>query len=72
MADDDLMAEAFPSVKAGGKILDPTSIEAKRTGKRNAFLWFSYDAADTYFSQLVISLAYSSFALLLGIQNGWS
>jgi len=72
MADDDLLAEAIPSEKVGDKILDPTCIEAKRTGKRNALLWFTYDAADTYFSQLVISLAYTPFALLLGIQNGWS
>ncbi|MBN2156857.1 MAG: MFS transporter [Candidatus Lokiarchaeota archaeon] len=40
----------------------------EKTGFWNAAAWFTYDAADTYFSQLVISLAYTPFALLLGIQ----
>ncbi|MGC9779039.1 MAG: MFS transporter [Candidatus Heimdallarchaeota archaeon] len=52
---------------------DSASIEAKTTGWSNAFLWYFYDAADTYFSQLIISLAYTPFALVLGIyQLGWS
>ncbi|MBD3192375.1 MAG: MFS transporter [Candidatus Heimdallarchaeota archaeon] len=54
------------------KDFDPTSIEAKHTPKLNAFLWFTYDAADTYFSQLIISLAFTPFSLLLGILNGWT
>ena len=64
------MAEA---VQTGDLSEDPTRIEAKKTGWRNAFLWYFYDAADTYFSQLIISLAYTPFALALGIyQLGWS
>ena len=39
------------------QVANPADIEAKKTGKFNVFLWFSYDAADTYFSQLIISLA---------------
>jgi UMF1 family MFS transporter len=39
-----------------------------KTGFWNAAAWFSYDAADTFFSQLIISLAYTPFALLLGIE----
>jgi len=42
--------------------------EAEKTMFWNAALWFSYDAADTFFSQLIISLAYTPFALLLGIE----
>jgi UMF1 family MFS transporter len=42
--------------------------EAKETKTLNSILWMTYDAADTYFSQLIISLAYTPFALLLGIQ----
>ena len=72
MADKDIYAYAQLAKKTGDEIIDPTSIEAKRTGKFNVFLWFSYDAADTYFSQLIISLAFTSLALLLGIQMGWS
>ena len=72
MADDDLVAEAMPSAKAG-IVIDPTRIEAKQTGWKNAFLWYFYDAADTYFSQLIISIAFTPFALLLGIEQlGWS
>ncbi|MFW9923220.1 MAG: MFS transporter [Candidatus Thorarchaeota archaeon] len=72
MPDDDILAEAVPSVKAGDMLVDPKGIEAKRTAKGNAFLWFSYDAADTFFSQLIISLAYTPYALLLGLEMGWS
>lgn len=42
--------------------------EAKETKTLNSILWMTYDAADTYFSQLIISLAYTPFALLIGIQ----
>ncbi len=42
--------------------------EAEETKTLNSILWMTYDAADTYFSQLIISLAYTPFALLLGIQ----
>ncbi|MBN1327944.1 MAG: MFS transporter [Candidatus Heimdallarchaeota archaeon] len=71
MADNILGAEN-PSAKTGD-ISDPARIEAKKTGWKNAFLWFSYDAADTYFSQLIISIAFTPFALVLGIyQLGWS
>ena len=50
---------------------DATSIESKKTSRRNSFLWYSYDMADTFFSQTVISLAFTPFALLLGALNGW-
>ncbi|HUT82428.1 MAG TPA: MFS transporter [Candidatus Bathyarchaeia archaeon] len=61
-----------PSAKTGDKS-DPTRIEAKKTGWKNAFLWYFYDAADTYFSQLIISIAFTPFALVLGIyQLDWS
>ncbi len=63
---------ALPAAKAGD-LVDPASIEAQETGWGNAFLWYFYDAADTYFSQLIISLAFTPFALVLGIyQLGWS
>ena len=42
--------------------------QTEKTKFWNAAAWFSYDAADTFFSQLIISLAYTPFALLLGIQ----
>ena len=60
--------------KQSAQIGDSGTIkEATKTGWGNAFLWYSYDAADTYFSQLVISLAYTPFALLIGIAYlGWS
>ncbi len=50
---------------------EATSIESKKTDRRNAFLWYSYDMADTFFSQTVISLAFTPFALLLGALKGW-
>jgi len=69
MADDDIVAEA----KASNIVFDVKSIEAKKTGWKNAFLWYFYDAADTYFSQLIISIAFTPFALAMGIyQLGWS
>ncbi|MHA1213204.1 MAG: MFS transporter [Candidatus Heimdallarchaeota archaeon] len=62
------------SAKAGElDTSDPARIEAKKTGWKNAFLWYFYDAADTYFSQLIISIAFTPFALVMGIyQLGWS
>ncbi len=51
--------------------IEATSIESKKTDRKNAFLWYSYDMADTFFSQTVISLAFTPFALLLGALNGW-
>lgn len=51
--------------------IEATSIESKKTNRKNAFLWYSYDMADTFFSQTVISLAFTPFALLLGALNGW-
>ena len=47
------------------------SLESKETSQKNAWLWYSYDMADTFFSQMVISLAYTPFALLTGFQMGW-
>jgi UMF1 family MFS transporter len=67
------MTGSGPVVTGDNYDLYQTKIEAKTTVKLNAVLWFSYDAADTYFSQLVISLAYTPFALLLGIgRMGWT
>ena len=48
------------------------AIEAKTTRKSNLLLWMSYDAADNFFSQCVISLAFTPFALLLGVEMGWT
>jgi UMF1 family MFS transporter len=48
-----------------------TELESKRTSRKNAVLWYSYDMADTFFSQSVISLAYTPFALLTGYKLGW-
>ncbi|NPD89354.1 MAG: MFS transporter [Asgard group archaeon] len=47
-------------------------LESKETNRKNAWLWYSYDMADTFFSQAVISLAFTPFALLAGYQLGWS
>ncbi len=69
------MAEQIEAAEIGsaGAGDSVTIKEATKTGWGNAFLWYSYDAADTYFSQLVISLAYTPFALLIGIAYmGWS
>jgi len=54
------------------KDIKETSLESKKTDRRNSFLWYSYDLADTFFSQTVISLAFTPFAMLLGVLNGWS
>ncbi|MHA1555345.1 MAG: MFS transporter [Candidatus Heimdallarchaeota archaeon] len=72
MADEVIFDDAQLAKKTGDEYVDPASIEAKKTGKFNVFLWFSYDAADTYFSQLIISLAFTPLALLLGIEMGWT
>lgn len=70
------MAVEIDDVNQVGGITDKdlreTTIESKRTNTRNAVLWFSYDMADTFFSQAVISLAFTPYALLLGVKMGWS
>jgi len=48
-----------------------TELESKKTSRKNAIFWYSYDMADTFFSQSVISLAYTPFALLTGYRLGW-
>jgi len=48
-----------------------TELESKQTSSKNAWLWYSYDMADTFFSQSVISLAFTPFVLLMGVQMGW-
>ncbi len=48
------------------------AIEAKETRRGNTILWYFYDAADNFFSQTVISLAFTPFAMLLGIELGWT
>ena len=69
------MAVEIDDVNQVGGITDKdlreTTIESKRTNTRNAVLWFSYDMADTFFSQAVISLAFTPYALLLGVRMGW-
>ncbi len=49
-----------------------TELESKQTSSKNAWLWYSYDMADTFFSQSVISLAFTPFVLLMGVKMGWS
>ena len=53
-----------------------TVIEAKDTSMRNVLLWSSYDAADTLFSQGILSIVFQPFVLLLayegGIVNYWT
>ncbi len=53
-----------------GKAAAVTDIEAQKTSYRNVFLWSSYDAADTLFSQAIISIAFQPFILLLALENG--
>ncbi|MCG3257037.1 MAG: MFS transporter [Candidatus Heimdallarchaeota archaeon] len=48
-----------------------TDLESKKTSTKNAWLWYSYDMADTFFSQSVISLAFTPFVLLMGVKMGW-
>ena len=52
--------------------IQETELESKKSSRRNAWLWYSYDMADTFFSQSVISLAFTPFVLLLGVSMGWS
>jgi UMF1 family MFS transporter len=48
------------------------AIEAKDSKRGNLILWYFYDAADNFFSQTVISLAFTPFAMLLGVELGWT
>jgi UMF1 family MFS transporter len=48
------------------------ALEAKESKRGNLTLWYVYDAADNFFSQTVISLAFTPFAMLLGVELGWS
>lgn len=50
--------------------MDISVIEAKDTKMRNIFLWSSYDAADTLFSQGILSIVFQPLVLLLAYQNG--
>ena len=54
------------------KDIRETKLESKRSSRKNAWLWYSYDMADTFFSQSVISLAFTPFVLLLGVEMGWA
>ncbi|MFW9924475.1 MAG: MFS transporter [Candidatus Thorarchaeota archaeon] len=47
------------------------ALEAKTTRKANIILWYTYDATDNFFSQTIISLAFTPFAFLLGQMMGW-
>jgi len=49
-----------------------TNLEAKVSTRRNSLLWYSYDMADTFFSQTVISLAFTPYAMLLGASENWT
>ena len=59
------------SVVLDDEDLKETELESKITSTKNAILWYSYDMADTFFSQSVISLAFTPFVLLLGVDRGW-
>ncbi len=59
------------SVVLDDKDIRETELESKITNTKNAVLWYSYDMADTFFSQAVISLAFTPFVLLLGVKMGW-
>ena len=52
--------------------IQETELESKISSRKNSILWYSYDMADTFFSQAVISLAFTPFALLLGVDSGWT
>jgi len=54
-----------------GDDIKETELESKQTSTKNAWLWYSYDMADTFFSQAVISLAFTPFALIAGIALDW-
>ncbi|MHA1687486.1 MAG: MFS transporter [Candidatus Heimdallarchaeaceae archaeon] len=45
-------------------------LESKSTSLKNIFLWSSYDAADTLFSQSILSIAFQPFVLLLAYEHG--
>ncbi|MHA1464296.1 MAG: MFS transporter, partial [Candidatus Heimdallarchaeaceae archaeon] len=49
-------------------VQDVTEIEAKKTSMKNVFLWSSYDAADTLFSQAILSIAFQPYILILAYQ----
>ena len=51
-------------------VQDVTEIEAKKTSMKNVFLWSSYDAADTLFSQAILSIAFQPYILILAYQMG--
>ncbi|MHA1482377.1 MAG: hypothetical protein ACTSQA_02930, partial [Candidatus Heimdallarchaeaceae archaeon] len=55
-----------------GKDIKETDLESKKSSRKNAWLWYSYDMADTFFSQSVISLAFTPFVILMGVKMGWS
>ena len=47
------------------------ALESKETRPGNIILWYFYDAGETFFSQTVISLAFTPYAMLLGVEKGW-
>ncbi|MHA1827843.1 MAG: MFS transporter, partial [Candidatus Heimdallarchaeaceae archaeon] len=51
-------------------VIKEIEIEAKKTSFLNVFKWSSYDAADTMFSQGIISIAFQPYVLLLAFQMG--
>ncbi|MCG3222875.1 MAG: MFS transporter, partial [Candidatus Heimdallarchaeota archaeon] len=51
--------------------IQETNLESKKSSRKNAWLWYSYDMADTFFSQSVISLAFTPFVLLMGVAMEW-
>lgn len=51
-------------------IQDVTAIEAKKTSYRNVLFWSSYDAADTLFSQGILSIIFQPLVLLLAFEGG--
>ncbi|MHA1674852.1 MAG: MFS transporter [Promethearchaeota archaeon] len=46
-----------------------TEIEAQSTSMKNIFLWSSYDAADTLFSQSIISIVFQPLILLVAFEQ---
>ncbi len=58
-------------VVIGNDDIKEIELESKQTSQKNAWLWYSYDMADTFFSQAVISLAFTPFALISGYALGW-
>ncbi|MHA1302854.1 MAG: MFS transporter [Candidatus Heimdallarchaeaceae archaeon] len=49
---------------------EQAKIEAKSTDFGNILKWSSYDAADTLFSQGILSIVFQPFALLLAYESG--